>query len=433
LAQVQAGGRRHRASEAEKTGVLLSGGRGVRVTDVVLFDRVLLIGPPGIGKTEVVMQKAKEEAERLGRVFVDLRAASDEELDAILSEPGKYYVFYRIIAPHVFPEDLGVPRPVERGYVEFFPPKVLKVLTLPGIRGVLFIDEVTNVARDDQKSMLYSLIQEKEASWLLKLDQGVKVVMAGNTPEWSEIVSPPPIPLRSRWTPIRVAPPTAREWCEYMERLEEESKKKAEKGEGRVIKWDKAACAFLLFHEEKILVHPEKATDPDDVTGGYPTPRSWTELAIHLAELREMLERGEISEGVYEAMREQLVIGRLGTREGPYFLAWLKKGEELAPKIYALMERPEVWDEIRDPGDKAYVLYAIASKPLEELAKYRKFIGYLRARDRESYAVLSILARGKLFELGELEEHTAKIKEVIQEVVRSRIGSRLAGHQRITP
>jgi len=106
----------------------------VRITEIVLLDRLLLIGSPGIGKTEIVRQLAEQEAKKLGKQFIDLREADDTTLDRIMERPDAFYVYYRIVAPHVFPEDLGIPR--ERGsYVEFLPPKVLKILSIPGIHG----------------------------------------------------------------------------------------------------------------------------------------------------------------------------------------------------------------------------------------------------------------------------------------------------------
>ena len=57
----------------------------LRVTQVPLIDRLLVLGPPGIGKTEVILEKSRERAGRLGRVFVDLRTADDCLLDKIFN------------------------------------------------------------------------------------------------------------------------------------------------------------------------------------------------------------------------------------------------------------------------------------------------------------------------------------------------------------
>jgi replication-associated recombination protein RarA len=51
----------------------LSKHKGIRVTQIELIDRLMLIGAPGIGKTEVIRQKAEEEAKKLNKIFIDLR------------------------------------------------------------------------------------------------------------------------------------------------------------------------------------------------------------------------------------------------------------------------------------------------------------------------------------------------------------------------
>ncbi|MGC9119749.1 MAG: ATP-binding protein, partial [Thermoproteus sp.] len=95
----------------------------MRITKLIelkeIPDRVILIGGPGIGKTEILVRLAMAEAERLGRQFVDLRYADEKTLEDIERNPSKYYVFLRIPASHLFAEDvIGIPQ-TRNGYVEF--------------------------------------------------------------------------------------------------------------------------------------------------------------------------------------------------------------------------------------------------------------------------------------------------------------------------
>jgi len=325
-----------------------------------------LIGPPGIGKTEVVKQKAEEEAKEFKKEFVDLREASDEKLSDILENPSKYYVYYRVIAPHIFPEDLGIPRTAGadgKEYVEFLPPKVLKVIAIPEIYGVLFIDEITNVQRDDQLSMLYSLILEKEASWILKLSRNIKIVLAGNPPEWSEITRPLPKPLRNRVTIVSVSPPTVDEWIKYMN---------SRYGDD----WQRLCGAYLKLYPEDLLKPPS-----DDDFSAYPTPRSWTNVALLLKQYDDF--RSDFV--------EEIVTGNLGKEVGSKLLALLRTNVNVEEVLENIKKEPETFSEL-GLNAKILVLYAIAQRDEKVIAsEYGKFIEYLGKSNRELLMILLLL------------------------------------------
>ena len=330
----------------------------VRVTQIPLEDRILLMGPPGIGKTEVVRQKAEREAEALGRRFVDLREDVPGDL---FQNPEKYYVFIRIVAPHVFPEDLGVPKHAE-GYAEFLPPKALKALTLKGIAGVFFIDELTNVQRDDQIAMYYSLILEKEAGWMLRLAEGVKVVAAGNPPEWSEVTRPLPKPLRNRLAVINVAPPTVEEWIAYMRRRYGDE-------------WERLTALYLATYPQDILKAPE-----DDFSA-FPTPRSWTNTALLLHRHRD---------APWE-LKEALAVGNLGGEVGVKFAALLKTKINAKEVLRKLEADPKLFDKL-DVSKKLLVLDAVAQQPADRLAGPLKgFLAHLAEAHREMLVLLALL------------------------------------------
>jgi len=338
----------------------------VRVTQISLIDRLLLIGAPGIGKTEIIKQKAEEEAKRLNKEFVDLREASDEKLNDILENPSKYYVYYRIIAPHIFPEDLGIPKMVGangKDYIEFLPPKVLKILSLPEVYGVLFIDEITNIQRDDQLSMMYSLILEKEASWILKLSRNIKIVLAGNPPEWSEITRPLPKPLRNRVSIVSVSPPTVDEWLKYMNERHDDD-------------WQKLCGAYLKLYPEDLLKPPS-----EDDFSSYPTPRSWTNVALLLKRFDDF--RDEFV--------EEIVVGNLGKEVGSKLLALLRTNVNVEEVLSSIRTRPEVFGEL-GLNAKILVLYALAQKDERELTmNYGKFIEWLGRTNRELLMILLLL------------------------------------------
>jgi KaiC/GvpD/RAD55 family RecA-like ATPase len=341
------------------------------VTRIPLLDRILLLGAPGIGKTEIIKQKAMEEARKLGKIFVDLREVSEELLEQIFEQPDKFYVYLRIVAPHVFPEDLGIPKMVNhssnKDYVEYVPPKVLKILSLPDIHGVLFIDEITNVQRDDQISMYYSLILEKEAGFQLKLSRNIKIVLAGNTPEWSSIVREMPAPLLNRMTKYEVLPPSVDEWINYMQKTYGEE-------------WEKACAVYLKLFPAELLMPPKQALE------AFPTPRSWTHACVDIYRLRES--------GADEYVIEATAVGKLGDEVGLKFSRIFKVGIDLGEVLRELEDKPEVFDRF-DPDKRLdiqiLILSSIASQTAERIARFRKLFDYLMQYHRELLTVLIMI------------------------------------------
>ena len=346
----------------------------LRVTEIPLLDRIILLGPPGIGKTEIIRQKAEEEAKKLGKIFVDLRetiAKNDmKTIEDIIRNPQKYYVYYRLPATHVVPEDLGIPR--ERRYearelilefIKHIPPLVLAILSIPDIYGTIFFDEINNVQRDDQITLFYSIIQEKEAGFDITFSRNIKIVLAGNTSDWSEVVRPLPKPLRNRTTLYYVKPPTPKEWVEYMERKYGDE-------------WEKACGIYLQLFPDDILKPP--AHDEEN----FPSPRSWTECCRLIYELKK--------QGASKEIIEATIVGRLGSEVGAKFAGIFKVDVDIKALMRNLENNPEQFDRLNTEL-KILVLSILASQPFEVLARFRKLFEHMSERHRELLAVFLMI------------------------------------------
>ncbi|MEZ0394082.1 MAG: AAA family ATPase [Desulfurococcaceae archaeon] len=326
----------------------------IRITEYVLMDRSLLIGPPGIGKTERVRQLAEEEARRLGRTFVDLKDADAALLDRVEASPERFFAYTRIAAPHVFPEDLSYPRPRD-GYVEAIPPRAFKVLSLRGIAGVLFVDELGNVQRDDQMAMYFTLMQEKEAAWV-KLREEVFVVAAANPPEWSPLAREVPAPLRNRLAVFRVLPPRVEEWVAYMDRTYGDA-------------WDRRVAAYLAVFREDLLRPPREGE-----LENFPTPRSWTRLALELPRTPPHL---------HGALCSALVGREVGSR----FHALLSARVDVRALLEGLERDPKSFGRL-SASERALVVAALAQSSDEELLKRVGLLKLMAEEHREFLAAL---------------------------------------------
>ncbi|MEM4445582.1 MAG: hypothetical protein QXJ21_09570 [Thermofilum sp.] len=362
------------------------------VTKVPLLDRMLLLGPPGVGKTEVVMTRARELALRRGRIFVDLRAASAEVIEDIKKNPQRYFLFLRLVAPHVFPEDIALPQPTA-DYVIPRPLLFFYLLSLEGVEGVLFIDELNNVQRDDQLSMYFSLLLEKELAYNIKISPGVLVVAAGNTGEWSDLARALPLPLINRLTVFYVSAPTVEEWEQYMV--------ERSLSEGRV--FDARVPVFL-----KVMKYPLVEPPPPGVENvNFPTPRGWTELAFLLPQLPEEL-------------WEPACVGRVGPKAGRELYAFLTSVVDEAT-FNALATDPSRFSNL-SPGQQANVIFMLSRREVKELkARYARLLAYLAENHKELAVLLvTMMPREKRAEF--LTAFISEYREVIETIKKYHFG-----------
>ena len=327
---------------------------------------VLLIGPPGVGKSEVVRQFARAEAKVEGREFIDFHkvASNIDKVKEIVSNPQRYYIYVDFRLTKCVPEDLlGLPEKIVIDGVTVYnynPPIWAKLLSLPGISGLLFLDEITNVQRDDVISAAYAIVLDRKVGFT-KLSNNVRIIAAGNPPEYSSIARPLPAPLTNRFLVVYVDAPTLDEWATYMYRKYGDN-------------WNKLVYAYLQIFPLDFVKPPKEI----ETLENFPTPRSWTKLA--LATKREVIK--EVCEGL------------VGREVGGKFYAFTRKR---VPKPEELLENPKLFSSL-DREAMAVACWSVAQYMTQMYRegkydqikdKVKKFVEYVSSVNRE-YVILLV-------------------------------------------
>ena len=165
----------------------------------------LILGTYGIGKSEMVLQDAQEEAEKLNRKFLDWNRTSVAERREAKLHPEKYYMFVDIRISQLDEGDLrGIPLvgnvPInidEELELKLATFGWINYITKTGAAGTVFFDEL-NLARQSVTASAYSIINDKVISDRA-ISPDVFIVAAGNKEEDCDLVQPIAEPLKDRF------------------------------------------------------------------------------------------------------------------------------------------------------------------------------------------------------------------------------------------
>ena len=274
---------------------------------------LLFLGPSGVGKTVAVRQAAQDIARATGEVFIDYGEFSrktEEEKERLLKElqmeGRRPFFFVDVLLLSHEPSDFsGVPRQGKIAGLEvtrFVPLEWASLLFY--YPGLVFLDEITNITRDDIRGVAYKLVDERRAGYLV-LSPEVQIVAAGNRPEDSSGAMMLPAPLLNRLEVHQVGPPSAVGWFRYVER-----------------RWPEAD-PLLLGYLAKLASRPEAPEEPETLDQ-FVTPRSCEYLLEKEMDFRLGLGRPLTP----EEMR-CYATGWLGKKEGELLAAWWSRREEI--------------------------------------------------------------------------------------------------------
>ncbi len=239
---------------------------------------VLLLAPPGVGKSEVVVAAAREHG-------LETRS---------------------LLGTQIAPEDVsGVPRIVGERSV-FCPPRIL--LPESAEPFCLFLDELPACAPDIQKAF-YSLLLDRRIGEHV-LPPGTWVVAAGNRLEDRALVRAMSSALCNRVAMLHVRA-DVKEWLVWAEA-------NGVRAEVR---------AFIHFMPEALVRPIPAGPEP------FSTPRSWTLLA-------RALDLCDQSPSVSESDRRALVYGRLTAQDAAVFCAFSQQLLGEAVSVTDYVRRP---------------------------------------------------------------------------------------------
>lgn len=321
----------------------------------------LILGPPGIGKSRLVRELAKELAEESNK---ELAEYSDDIADELLSNPDKYFVLVDLRLTEIEPADLiGIPRE-ENGCVIYKPLKWGRVLQR--CSGILFLDEITNVQRFDVQAAMFKLLLDRKVGFI-PLNSGVMVIAAGNRPEDSSIAVNLPAPAVNRLDVYYLKAPSIDEWKQWMD--------------DKYGSWDRRVYSFLKKNPQFFIERPESAETLEQ----FATPRRWTSLAVSTV--------GAV--GINDEIFEHMVRAKVGLRAAVHFIAFTK-----APTVEPeeILKNPEIWLELQEESKYMSMvqLVAVLERDLLDgnMDKFKGFIRLLYEKDREFLSVMiSMMSR----------------------------------------
>jgi len=305
----------------------------------------LLVGPPGIGKTDLVRQAA----EQLGYRCVCSHPATSDPTD------------FR-----------GLPIVVD-GQAEFSPFGQLRALCSADAPTVWFIDDLGQAPTSVQAALMHLIHPEGRRLNDVQLSPHVRIVAATNRPRDGAGVRGLLTPVLSRFHTILSIVPDLDSWCQwaFTEGL------------------DPLIPGFLLYTRDEGPMQTEEGSlfytpHPPMEIKAFPSPRTWAHAAQILAAMPKETGDGQLF---------PILAGSIGEAATAAFLSFRATHRDL-PDLAEIVARPQAVPLPSDPAIVYLTLTAICRRL--DRASAGAFVTYVRRLAREMAALfLTILPDDK--------------------------------------
>jgi MoxR-like ATPase len=339
-----------------------------------------IIGKYGIGKSQMIYAFAKKKAQEEGRELKIWHELSEEEKKEVFEHPERYFVLVDIKLQSIgdptkltglpLIEEVNTENGKDRSIIWALP-LFLKVLSLPNIKGMLFLDEI-NMALPSLQSTAFELIlQKKVGEW--KLNDDVFVVAAGNPTDVNIAATKIPAPLINRMAFIDFDQFISLEnWLNWAIKN----------------KIDSRITGFLRIFKEEFIHTPyddiKRGKESVDTMKPSTTPRSW-----------EMLSRfieGEENRRNIELASQALLHPETAVK----FMGFIDVMSKLNYRDY--LKKPEKFGELEHDKKGALITLIVKNTNNIKPQELIPFIGYLAEKfpDFLIYFFRSLESEGKL-------------------------------------
>lgn len=172
-------------------------------------EALLIYGEPGIGKTQIVQQTARELAAKSNKTFVlweQIGQPGNPSEQDIQENPSQYFVLMDKSTGDMAPEEIGgFPSPFgDDQYTKLKPMEWTKYMTMQGLHGIIFFDEIGH-ANEDVQRVLFKIINERKLG-STPISSGMGMLAATNLPDSISGSNDIAAPLINRFNVVQLIP-----------------------------------------------------------------------------------------------------------------------------------------------------------------------------------------------------------------------------------
>ena len=174
-------------------------------------EALLIYGEPGIGKTQIVQQTARELAAKQNLTFViweQINQPGHPSEQDIEENPSQFFVLMDKSTGDMAPEEIGgFPSPFEgeSQFTKLKPMEWTKFMTMQGLHGIIFFDEIGHASEDVQR-VLFKIINERKIGGKTPISAGMAMLAATNLPDSISGSNDIAAPLINRFNVVQLIP-----------------------------------------------------------------------------------------------------------------------------------------------------------------------------------------------------------------------------------